>query len=71
MTRSLLAALSSLALVAAATPALAFPDASGETGRSGKTAGVTCNSSCHGPSGTQPSVTLTGPATLAAGAVGN
>lgn len=53
------------------TPALA--NSSGMTGRSGKTAGQTCMSGCHGtnPGTPAPTVTLEGPSSLEAGATGN
>lgn len=71
MTRSLLAGLLSLAAFAFASPAFGNSNASGDTGRSSKTAGQTCNTNCHSPTGSAPAVALTGPATLAAGASGN
>lgn len=59
-------------LLGSSPAAWANSNASNDTGRSSKTAGQTCNTSCHTPtSGAQPNVALTGPATLAAGATGN
>jgi hypothetical protein len=66
-----LLAASLLGVLLGSSPAFANSNASGDTGRSSKTAGQTCNTSCHSPSGSAPTVALTGPATLAAGATGN
>ena len=45
-----------------------FADASGRAGRSGATAGVTCASAaCHAVGAAIPTVTITGPASVAAG----
>nr|AYM52342.1 hypothetical protein [Hyalangium minutum] len=51
----------------------ALANSTGMTGRSGKTTGQTCVSSCHGTNRASavPTVTLEGPATLEAGATGN
>jgi MYXO-CTERM domain-containing protein len=60
-----------LCVLFGSSAAFANSNASNDTGRSSKTAGQTCNSSCHSPTGSAPTVALTGPATLAAGATGN
>jgi len=60
-----------LCLVLGTSAASANSNASNDTGRSSKSAGQTCNSNCHSPTGSVPAVALTGPATLAAGATGN
>ena len=60
-----------LCVLFGSSAAFANSNASNDTGRSSKTAGKTCNSSCHSPTGSAPTVALTGPATLAAGATGN
>jgi hypothetical protein len=60
-----------LCILIGSSAAFANSNASNDTGRSSKTAGQTCNSSCHSPTGSVPTVALTGPATLAVGATGN
>jgi hypothetical protein len=60
-----------LCVLFGSSAAFANSNASNDTGRSSKTAGQTCNSNCHSPTGSAPTVALTGPATLAAGATGS
>ncbi len=57
-----------LAVCMLSTPVLANSKGTGATGNSGKTASMTCNT-CH-QGGASPTVEITGPATLEAGATG-
>ena len=59
-----------LTLLVLAWPLTAQASSGGVTGRSGKSAGMTCVG-CHAVSGAAPTVTLEGPATLTAGSTGN
>ena len=60
----------SLTLLVLAWPLTAQASSGGVTGRSGKSAAMTCVG-CHAVTGAAPTVTLEGPASLTAGSTGN